>query len=228
MCLLSSLTVEGCSFPCIDGVFVLDVSKSIDSEENFQLMKDFVINTFDLVNISVNCSRAGLILFARGARLQFNLNEYTDKASLRKAVNNIIWKKLKKFRYGTNTPEAIKLMQTAAENGTLGLSNDREHTPRIAVFITDGRPNLGYLNINQTKADQMTKDAGKSLRDANIYDVIYAVGIQGGKGEIRDTLGFIADPPQLKFLIANFSGQLFNETTENITRQFCDREYIKI
>ena len=138
-----------------------------------------------------------------------------------------MWKKLRKFRYGTNTPAAINLMQTAAENGTLGLSNDREHTPRIAVFITDGKPSLGYLNINQTKAYQMTKDAGKSLHDANIYDVIYAVGIQGKKGEIRDTLGFIADPPQHTFSIANFSEQLFNETTENITRQFCDREYIE-
>ena len=229
MCLpLSSLIVEECSFPCIDGVFVLDVSNSIRTEENFQLMKDLVINTFDLVNISANCSRAGLILFAGGARLEFNLNAYTDEASLRKAMNSIIYKKLD-FRQGTDTPAALNLMRTAAQNGMLGLSNDIDR-PRIAVVITDGRPSLKYLkmNIKQKEADQRTKDAGQLLRDAKIYNLTYAVGIQGEKGEIRDTLNFIADPPELTFLIANFSQQLFNETAANITRQFCNREYIFI
>ena len=95
------------------------------------------------------------------------------------------------------------------------------------MFITDGRPNLNYLKppkIDETEADQMTERAGRLLHDANIYDQIYAIGIQGEKGEIRDTPRFIADPPELTFLIANFSQERFDEAAENITRQFCDRE----
>jgi len=209
-------------------VFVLDVSNSIRTEENFQLMKDFVINTFNHVNISVNCSRAGLILFAGGARIEFNLDEYTDEASLRNAVNSIKYRQLKSFRQGTDTPAALNLMRTAARAKSgrryLGLRND---VPRIAVFITDGRPNLNYLKpskISETEADQITERAGRLLHDANIYDQIYAIGIQGKKGEIRDTLRFIADPPELTFLIENFSQERFDEAVANITRQFCDRE----
>ena len=217
-----TIFVEGCTIPCIDGVFVLDVSRSIPTEEDFQLMKDFVAATFPLVNISANCSRAGLILFASDARIEFNLNEYTDEASLRSALDSVTLSGLGNFRRGTNTPAALTLMRTAAENGSLGLRDDRV---QVAVVITDGRPSLRHIGIPRAReADEQTEHAGNILRDANIYEQIYAIGIEGGRGEIRDTLRFIADPPELTFLIANFSQELFNEAAENTSRQFCDRK----
>jgi len=216
------LFVEGCTIPCIDGVFVLDVSISIPSEEDFQLMKDFVARTFPLVNISASCSRAGLILFASDARIEFDLNEYTDEASLRNALDSVTLSGLGNFRRGTNTPAALTLMRTAAQDGSLGLRDDRV---QVAVVITDGRPNLRHIEIpREQDADELTEHASNILRDANIYEQIYAIGIVGGGGEIRDTLRFIADPPELTFLIANFSEELFNETAENTSRQFCDRK----
>ena len=83
------MTLEGCTAPCIDAVFVLDVSRSIETEQNFQLMKNFITNTFNLMNISADCSRGGLIVFARDAEIMFNLKEYTDEASLRNAFDQI-------------------------------------------------------------------------------------------------------------------------------------------
>ena len=219
------LILEGCTIPCIDGVFVLDVSNSIPNETAFQLMKDFVASTFPLVHISANCSRAGLILFASDARIEFNLNEYTDQASLQNALDNVTLSgvRVDRFHRGTNTPAALNLMRTAAEDGSLGLRDDRV---QVAVVITDGRPNLRHIGITGArKADEQTEHAGNILRNANIYEQIYAIGIVGGGGEIRDTLRFVADPPELTFFIANFSQELFNETAENISRQFCDRKY---
>ena len=216
--------VEGCTIPCIDGVFILDVSQSIPTEEDFQLMKDFVARTFPLVNISANCSRAGLILFASDARIEFNLNEYTDEASLRNALNNVTLRGVSanSFRQGTNTPAALNLMRTAAQDGSLGLRDDRV---QVAVVITGGRPSLRHIGIPSAReADEQTEHAGNILHDADIYEQIYAIGIEGGRGEIRDTLRFIADPPELTFLIATFSQELFNETAENTSRQFCDRK----
>ena len=222
------LILEECTIPCIDGVFVLDVSISIPNETAFQLMKDFVAATFPLVNISANCSRAGLILFASDARIEFNLNEYTDEASLRNALDSVTLKGVrpKRFRKGTNTPAALNLMRTAAQDGSLGLRDDRM---QVAVVITDGRPNLKHIGISEKQdADERTEHAGNILCDANIYEQIYAIGIEGRGGKIRDTLRFIADPPELTFLIANFSRELFNETAENTARQFCDRKYSHI
>ena len=221
------LILEGCTIPCIDGVFVLDVSNSIPSEDAFQLMKNFVAATFPLVNISANCSRAGLILFAGDARIEFNLDEYTDEASLRNALDNVTLRGVRanRFRQGTNTPAALDLLRTAAEDGSLGLSDNRQRIVRIAVFITDGRPSLNHIRPTRPEeADQLTEQAGNRLHRSGAYDEIYAIGIQGGRGEIRDTLRFIADSPDRIFSIESFSVELFEEAAVNISRQFCDRK----
>ena len=190
---------------------------------NFQLMKDFVARTFNLVNISADCSRAGLILFARDAFIAFNLNEYTDEASLRNALNQIQLSDYPRraVRRGTNTPAALDLMRIAAQNGSLGLSARRSDRARIALVITDGRPNL--RGIDQTEAEQRTERAGNLLRQSGEYDQIYAVGIEG-QHPIRDTLRFIASPPSLEFPIAEFSEELFNQLSMDIAREFCNRK----
>ena len=43
-------------------VFVLDTSISINNEQNFAVMKDFVKNTADLININLNDSLAAVII----------------------------------------------------------------------------------------------------------------------------------------------------------------------
>ena len=63
----------------MDGVFVLDISQSIESDANFNLMKDFVIRSVSLINISAECSHAAVILFATNATIRFDLDDYTDE-----------------------------------------------------------------------------------------------------------------------------------------------------
>ena len=200
---------------------MLDISISIKDDDNFNLIKDFVTSTFPAVNISAECSHAAVILFARDATIRFDLNEYTDVASLTNGVNEIVYSEIdKEVRTGTNTPSALDLLRIAGLDGRLGLRDDFVH---IGVVITDGRPNLNHLNISRTEANERTETAGNRLHEAEIYDQIYAIGIEGTK-PLGDTLRFIADPEELVFPIAGFDDELFAELRRNISRQFCNCE----
>ena len=205
----------------MDAVFVLDISISIKDDDNFNLMKDFVINTSHLMNISAECSHAAVILFARDAMIRFDLNEYTDVTSLTNGVNEIVYSEIdKEVRTGTNTPSALDLLRTAGLDGGLGLRDDTQH---IALVITDGRPNLNHLNISKDEANELTETAGNRLHEVEIYDQIYAIGIEGTK-PLGDTLSFIADPEELVFPVAGFDEELFAELRRSIASQFCNRE----
>ena len=226
------LIVEICSSPCIDGVFVLDVSKSIGNrkigEGPFNLMKNLMINTFSLVTFSPNCSRAGLILFASDAKIEFNLTAHADKNSLQKALNGLNLKRLKKFRMdtGTNTAEGLNLLKNVAQNGNLGVN--KEDRVKIAVIITDGRPSPSKAQQKEgvmlQDAMKLTLDARDALIKDGIYDHIYAIGVQGKdkKPIDKNTLTIIASNNESAFLLNNFTTDEFEEVTENI--QFCNRE----
>ena len=205
----------------MDAVFALDISISVKDDDNFNLMKNFVKNSSHLMNISAECSRAAVILFARNATIRFDLNEYTDVTSLTDAVNEIVYSEIdKEVRTGTNTPSALDLLRIAALDGRLGLRDGFVH---IGVFITGGRPNLTHEGISRTIARERTETAGNRLREAEIYDQIYAIGIEGNNS-IEETLRLIADPEDQVFSIDGFDKEMFNELGRNISMHFCDRE----
>ena len=112
----------------MDGVFVLDISKSIGKEDNFGLMKDFVTRTLPLVNISTECSHVAVVLFAANATIIFNLNKYTDITNLTNAINEIRYYDFaKETRTGTNSLAALDLIRIACQNGSLGLRDGFVH-----------------------------------------------------------------------------------------------------
>ena len=200
---------------------MLDISISIKDDNNFNLIKSFVTSTFPAVNISPECSHAAVILFARNATIRFDLNKYTDITSLTNAVNEIVYSEInEEVRTGTNTPSALDLLRIAGLDGRLGLRDGFVH---LAVVITDGRPNLNHEGISRIEASELTETAGNRLHDAEIYDQIYAIGIEGSK-PLGDTLSFIADPEELAFPVAGFDEELFDELRRNLSRQFCNRE----
>ena len=229
------MSVAGCRIPCIEACFVFDISKSISryrrDDRNFNLMKSFVINTFGGVNISADCSRAGVILFARHARILFNLNAHTDEASLETAISQIVLDvKGADVRVGTNTPEALTLLRTAAQDGSLGFSmrSDRSKI-RIVLFLTDGRPFIidepeSPLNDDRCAAEEATFIEGNTLRRSGLYDRIYAIGIDREDKPLRDTLGYIAQPTDLERRLEAFDQGEFDQLRRNLIRDFCDRK----
>ena len=208
--------VAKCEIPKLDVVFVLDTSISINNEQNFAVMKDFVKNTADLININVNDSLAAVILFAGNAWISFSVTEYTEKDDFQKAVDDIKYEEVKQV--GTNTPDALNLLRIAGQDGRLGLRND---TIKIVVLITDGRPNLKHLNISNNQATDDTQEAATRLHNSDIYDQIYSVGIEGNK-PIGRVLNVIANPPSLVFSITGFDATLFQQLTQNFTSSFCN------
>ena len=164
------------------------------------------------MNISADCSRAGLILFAKKAWIEFNLTEHLTPTSLGNAIEHA----KPRHRKGTDTPEALRLLKTAgAINGRLGLRDGKIH---IAVFITDGKTNLNHRNKADPEADRETELAGNELHESRFYDQIYAVGIN----ESENTLSYIATPPSLTFSLAELNQNLINELTTNISKILCD------
>ena len=200
---------------------MLDISISIKNDDNFNLMKEFVTSIFPVLNMSAECSHAAVILFARNATIRFDLNEYTDITSLTNAVNEIVYSEIdEEVRTGTNTPSALDLLRIAGSDGRLGLRDGFVH---IALVITDGRPNLNHEGISRDEASELTEIAGDRLHEAEIYDQIYAIGIEGSK-PLGDTLKFIADPEGLEFPVAGFDEEFFDELRRNISGQFCNCE----
>ena len=197
-------------------VFVLDVSLSIKNERNFEVMKDFVKNTADLININLNESLAAVVLFGGNAWIRFSLTQYTDKNSFQKAVDDIEYKKVRQI--GTNTPDALNLLRIAGQDGRLGLRDD---TVKIIVLITDGRPNLNHLNISLDQAAADTEEAATRLHNSGVYNQVYSVGIEGTR-PIGRLLNVIANPSSLVYHITGFDEALFQQLTQNFTSSFCN------
>ena len=210
----------------MDGVFVLDVSNSIDQRE-FNEMIDFVVDVFTLVNISAECSHAAVMLFKANIVIKFDLNQYTNRDDLIRAVLSIDHDSVRGG--GTNTPEALKVLRLASQNGTLGLRFNDQSIRKIVVMITDGNPALSKdfdeYNIEKTSKSELRAQLqveASELHGANIYDQIYAVGV--GSDVNRDTLEEISDPVNLNFLVAGFNPEDFEQLMDDIRVEFCHRK----
>ena len=136
---------------------MIDTSGSIGSPQ-FQLIREFTADiTTELVHNSSG-SLVGVILFNNSAHIHFNLQTYTSLSSLSSAINNLPYS-----GGGTDTAEALTLLLSTAQNGTLGLRND---SSKVAIVITDG----------QSNNPSATLSAAAALHASNIFDV-YAVGV---------------------------------------------------
>ena len=223
MCLCYSFT--DCKLDA-DFVFVLDVSLSIGSNANFQTITNFVSDMSQVLVIGLNHSLVGIMLFARHADVHFHVQEHFDKAQLIADINAIVYDQIPKLkRTGTNMPEALDLLRTAGQSGgKLRLRNDLTK-PKIVIFITDGRPNTKDLTGNSRQVDsQNTADAATRLHESAIYDLIYAVGIQGEKRINFAELDFIASDPSLVYITDDFDEKLFMLLLQNLTNAVCGRK----
>ena len=210
----------------MDSVFVLDVSNSINRSK-FDEMINFVVDIFRLVNISAECSHAAVMLFKANVVIRFNLNQHTNQRDLIDAIYSIKHPSVK--GPGTNTPEALRVLREASQNGSLGLRFNDQSVRKIAVMITDGKPVLNrnfdeykIRKTSKTKLRAQLKDEADKLHNASIYDHIYAIGV--GSDVSNNTLKDIADPENLNFMIAGFTREEFERLRDNLRNEFCDRK----
>jgi len=186
------------SYSVQDVVFVIDTSGSIGPFW-FQLIREFTANiTTELISNSPR-SAVGVILFSSNANIQFNLQAHTSLNTLLSAINQLPYSGGR-----TNTAEALTLLLSSTQNGTLGLRSDSSH---VAIVITVGR----------SSSRSATLSAAAALHASNIFDV-FAVGIYGA--DVNE-LQAIASNPELVFFKNLFISNALQQLQERILLQFC-------
>ena len=182
----------------VDLVFVLDESGSIGSS-GFELLRQFTIEISRSLDIDLQRSLVGVILFGNDATVEFGVTQNTNEASLLSAINNL--------QYGggsTNTAAALDLLRTAGQPG--GELNLRSGFTHIAIVVTDGASN----------DETATLTAASALRQSNVYDQVYAVGVSGAD----DTeLNAIASDLSLVFFTNNFDSNAIAMLQQGVTQQ---------
>ena len=179
-------------------MFVIDTSGSIGSS-NFQMIRNFVANITTEIIQNFPRSAVGVILFGTNAHIEFNLQAYTNLNTLLSAIYRLPYS-----GGGTDTAEALRLLLSSAQNGTLRL---RSGLSNVAIVITDGRSN------NRIE----TLSAANSLHASNIFDV-FAVGIDGAS--ITELQG-IASSPEFVFFASSFNGTRLHQLQDRILFELC-------
>ncbi|XP_059508798.1 collagen alpha-6(VI) chain-like [Stegostoma tigrinum] len=159
-----------------DIVYLVDESGSI-GEENFELMRNFLIRVISTLEVGPDKVQVGLIQYSDIATPQFYLDTYQTKADI---INHIKGTSYKRGR--TNTGAAINYMMRNYFIERRG-SRRRNGIPQIAVVITDG-----------VSTDEVTAPA-EALRRHGV--IVYALGI---KNVTVDELKSIASYPPKKYV----------------------------
>lgn len=185
----------------VDVIFMLDHSKSI-KKAAWPSIINFTASVAMSLNIGLNESLVGVILFGRDASILFNVRQYPDKASLVNAIYSIQYN----VSRGTNTWLALDLLRKSClPNGTMML---REGVPHISILITDGR------SQNKTA----TSIAAEELHNSGTFEQVYSVGI-GSKRIDKNELKDIASDPSLAYTLTDSLESLFNELQHDLNQK---------
>lgn len=150
-------------------VFVVDSSNSLSSDD-FTRAKFFMENVVDAFNIASDKTRVSVITYSNTPTVEFYLNSYTVKSTLKNAIQNL------PFRTGsTNTASAL---QSAVNNV---FSSSRSSAAKVIIVITDGQSN-----------DRLyTQHAADNARNDGI--ILFSVGV--GHAIDNGELNYMASKP---------------------------------
>lgn len=182
-------------------VFVIDDSASI-RETRFQTIREFTENISRLLDIDLQRSLVGVILFSRSAIIQFPVTQHTSAATLLPAINPGLPYRAR----STFTHLALELLLTEGQpNGQLGLRTGFTH---VVILVTDG------VSFDQTA----TMNAALALHASNIYDEVYAVGLDGAN---LTELNIIASDPSLVFFSSTFDNESVIALQQDVVQELC-------
>ena len=179
---------------------MLDVSGSI-GRTRFQIVRAFAEQIARLLDIGIQRSLVGVILFDGSARVHFPVTQHTVASTLLPALNP----GLPYSGGGTNIAAALNLLRTAGQTG--GALRLRAGYSHIAIVVTDG-----------VSGRAATATAASALHSADTYDQVYAVGV-GGADPVE--LNSIASDPSLVLFNSTFDSAAVSALGQNITQQLC-------
>uniref|UniRef100_A0A8C7LYK3 VWFA domain-containing protein n=1 Tax=Oncorhynchus mykiss TaxID=8022 RepID=A0A8C7LYK3_ONCMY len=173
------------SFLCpLDFVFIIDSSRSVRPSD-YEKVKIFITNILAFLDVGPEATRVGLLQYGSVVQNEFSLNTYSSKADVERAV-----KAMDHLATGTMTGLAIQYTMETAFTEPEGARPADLHIPRIAMIITDGRP------------QDTVEEVAAQARQAGIQ--IFAIGV--GRVDMN-TLRVIGSEPHSEhvYLVANFS-----------------------
>nr|XP_020462612.1 cartilage matrix protein [Monopterus albus] len=135
---------SACSNTATDVVFLIDGSKSI-RPENFELVKKFIIQIIDSLDVSPNNAHVGLVQYSSSVRQEFPLGLYNNKKDLKDAV-----KKMDYMEKGTMTGQALHYL---SDNSFSPSQGARPGVTKVGIVFTDGR-SQDYIGEAAKKAKE--------------------------------------------------------------------------
>ncbi|XP_031998231.1 matrilin-4 [Hylobates moloch] len=167
----------------LDLVFVIDSSRSVRPFE-FETMRQFLMGLLRGLNVGPNATRVGVIQYSSQVQSVFPLRAFSRREDMERAIRDLV-----PLAQGTMTGLAIQYAMNVAFSVAEGARPPEEGVPRVAVIVTDGRPQ-----------DRVAEVAAQA-RARGIE--IYAVGVQRADvGSLRA----MASPPldEHVFLVESF------------------------
>ncbi|KAG2461737.1 MATN4 protein, partial [Polypterus senegalus] len=192
---------QACRSANIDLVLVIDGSKSV-RPQNFELVKQFVNQIVDSLDVSAHGTRIGLVQYSSRVRTEFPLNQYQTPEAIKNAVLKVEY-----MEKGTMTGLALKHMVENSFSEADGARPLGRNIPRIGLVFTDGR-----------SQDDITEWA-KKAKDAGI--TMYAVGV--GKA-VEEELRVIASDPVDKHFFYTTDFTAINQIADNLKLNICGEE----
>ncbi|XP_035990624.1 matrilin-4 isoform X11 [Fundulus heteroclitus] len=194
-------TCGTCKSANIDLVLLIDGSKSV-RPQNFELVKKFVNQVVDSLDVSAHGTRVGLVQYSSRVRTEFPLNMYHTAADIKNAVMKVDY-----MEKGTMTGLALKHMLENSFSEAEGARPASRNIPRVGLVFTDGR-----------SQDDISEYA-KKAKEAGI--TMYAVGV--GKA-VEDELREIASDPVDKHFYYTTDFTAINTIAENLKLNICPAE----
>uniref|UniRef100_A0A9L0TJW8 Matrilin 4 n=1 Tax=Equus caballus TaxID=9796 RepID=A0A9L0TJW8_HORSE len=191
----------GCRAGPLDLVFVIDSSRSVRPFE-FETMRQFLVGLLRSLDVGPNATRVGVIQYSSQVQSVFPLSAFSRREDMERAIRALV-----PLAQGTMTGLAIQYAMNVAFSVAEGARPPEARVPRVAVIVTDGRPQ-----------DRVAEVAAQA-RARGIE--IYAVGVQRADvGSLRA----MASPPldEHVFLVDSFD--LIQEFGLQFQGQLCARD----
>ncbi|XP_015427752.1 PREDICTED: cartilage matrix protein [Myotis davidii] len=182
----------------IDLVFLIDGSKSV-RPENFELVKKFINQIVDTLDVSDKLAQVGLVQYSSSVRQEFPLGRYRTKKDIKAAVRNMSY-----MEKGTMTGAALKYL---IDNSFTVSSGARPGAQKVGIVFTDGR-SQDYIN-----------DAAKKAKDLGFK--MFAVGVGNA---VEDELREIASEPVAEHYFYTADFKTINQIGMKLQKKICVEE----
>ncbi|GCB71791.1 hypothetical protein scyTo_0001701 [Scyliorhinus torazame] len=181
-----------------DIVYLVDESSSI-GETNFELIRNFLVNVINAMDIGPDKVQIGLIQYSTITTPEFYLNTFQQKREVLDHIRSVPYRK-----GGTHTGEAINYMVQTYFTESRG-SRINQGIPQVAVIITDGK-----------SADDV-KVPASALRALGVK--VFAFGI---KEAVESELQSIASYPASNYVSHIEDFDLLRNVEDQMRKKICN------